>query len=324
MLTINNLDALVTPAVVAIFNEADRQLSQRLQYTKLGYVDYWPTFDAPQFQNISGADEAVLTLEGQPYSQEDLIQNYNTEIKVVKYTKTITISEETVHWIQKGNKEKAQKFRNTVKAVANALNKKIDREAAKLFYLGFGTTFQTGGDGKALFANDHPSPDSSVATQRNIFAASEGHLPLTKDALQLAAQRVDRYFDIKGVQLERCQKLCLVVARENEENAKKILYSIQGPDTANLGINPMEMKHSRIEYEVADWIPTAYSTYWFVVDKERASEALYMIWGWKPRINDESNYNNGTLYKAGSVYFKPGFTDWRWAFGSKGDESAIT
>lgn len=325
MNTIQTLDAIVAPTVVALFDEANEQISQTLQYKNLGYADYEPSFNAPAFQAISGSTEAVLTLEGEPYSTEDLIQNYKTTITIQKYTKMMLITEETVHWIQKGNKEKIQEFKDVVKACNNGLNAKVDIEAAKLLYLGFGTTFQAGGDGVALYCYNHPSPDTTVAVQRNIFATTEGHLPLTRDNLTLMLQRLNRFKDIRGIQMMKCLKPKLIVARENEENAKQILYSSQGPTTANLGINVMATANSKITYEVADWIPqTTYSTYYFLIDEDRASRMLYMVWGWRPRVNAESNYSNGTLYKAGSVYFKPGFTDWRWTFASKGDNSTIS
>lgn len=323
MLSIQSLDALVTPSVVQIFDESQQQISaEGLQYSKFGYVDYEPSFDSPSFQNISGVSEAVLTLEGTPYAPEDVIQNYKVSAQLKKYTKLIKITEETVHWIQKGNKERAQQFRDTVQACNNSLNQKIDIEAAKLFYLGFGTTFQTGGDGKALLASDHPSPDTSVTAQRNVPPTANGHELLTREALTRGVQNMNRFYDIKGVQLMRCRKFKVIIARENEENLKAILMSTQGPLTANLGINPMATQYSRVEYEVADYIPVAYASYWFLLDMERASRALYMLWGWKPKINNESEYSSGTLYKAGSVYFKPVFIDWRFIYGSKGDQSA--
>lgn len=322
MITIQSLSSLVTPAVVAIFNEANMQLSQELQYSKLCFKDYEPSFDTPAFQNISGLSEATLTLEGTPYGTEDVIQNFRVSVQIKKYTKLVKISEETVHWIQKGNKEKIQEFRDTVQACANSLNAKVDIEAAKIYYLGFGTTFQAGGDGKALFASDHPSPDSSVSAQRNIPDTTYGHEALTREALTRAVQKINRFQDTRGTQLQRCRKLKLIVARENYENAFAILQSRQGPLTANLGVNPMATSYSGIQLEVADWIPVAYSTYWFLVDEERAAKSLFMLWGWKPRMNNESEYQSGTLFKAGSVYFKPIFTDWRWVFGSKGDGSA--
>lgn len=320
--SIQSLSSLVTPTVVAIFDEANRQFSSMLQYQVFGYADYFPTFDTPAFQNISGTSEAVLTLEGSPYSPEDNIQDYRVAVQIRKYTKLIKITEETVYWIQQGNKEKIQQFKGVAKSCANSLNQKVDIEAAKLFYLGFGTTFQAGGDGLSLFNASHTSPDSSVAVQRNIFPTAQGNLPLTREALTQAVQIMNRYQDIKGVQLLPTRRLKLIVARENGENAKAILFSTQGPLTASLGINPMAEQYSGITYEVANYIPVAFATYWFLVDMDRASDCLFMLWGWKPRMNDESEYASGTLYKAGSVYFKPIFTDWRAFFGSKGDLSA--
>lgn len=323
MANIQNLDSLVNPAVVAIFNEANMQLSKELRYKNLGFQDYEPTFDQPTFNKISSVGEAVLTLEQQPYSQDDVIQGFPVTVKIRKFTKLIPISEETILWIQRGNKEKIQEFRDVTQACANSLNQIVDIQAAKIIYLGHTTVFQTGGDGVALFAYNHPSTDPSVAVQRNIFEPSEGNMPLTRASLTLARQRLDRFQDLRGVQLMKAQDLCLLIATENEENAKTILYSNQGPSTPNLGINPMSTSYSGIKYEVVDYQPVAYAQQWALVSRERMKRAVYMLWGWKPRINSESEYKNGTLFKAGSVYLRPVFTDWTWAFGSKGDGSPI-
>lgn len=324
MANIAALDDLVTPAVVQIFDESNIQLSKELRYKQLGFEDYEPTFDEPSFSSISSVAEAVLTLEQQPYDQEDVIQGYDVSVKLKKYTKQIPISEETIHWIQKGNKEKAQEFRGVVQACSNALNLVVDQLAAKLIYLAHTTTFQTGGDAVALAAYNHPSPDASISTQRNIFATTEGHLPVSTTALEKARQRMDRFYDFRGVQLLKCRKLKVLLATENEEEIKRILYSSGGPHTPNLGINPMATKYSGITYEVVDHQPVAYKTYWMLTCTERMKRGVFMVWGWKPRMNSESEYRNGTLIKCGSVYVQPVFTDWRWCFCSKGDGSTIS
>uniref|UniRef100_A0A6H1ZR96 Capsid protein n=1 Tax=viral metagenome TaxID=1070528 RepID=A0A6H1ZR96_9ZZZZ len=324
MANIATLDDLVTPAVVAIHDEANDQLSKELKYKKLGFQDYEPTFDEPSFSSISSVAEAVLTLEQQAYDQDDVIQGYDVSVKLKKYTKQIPISEECVHWIQKGNKEKAQEFKGVVTACTNALNLIIDQLAAKVIYLCHTTTFQTGGDGVALAAYNHPSPDPNVAVQRNIFATTEGHLPLSAGAIEKARQRMDRYYDLRGVQLMKARDLCVFVATEKEEEIKKILYSSGGPNTPNLGINPIATTYSGIKYEVVDHQPVAYKDYWSLVSRERMKGCVYMVWGWRPRINSESEYRNGTLIKCGSVYVQPVFTDWKWIFASKGDNSTIS
>jgi len=324
MANIKTLDALVTPAVVEIHNEAQEQLSKEMKYKALGFPDYEPTFDNPSFSAISSVSEAVLTLEQQPYDADDVIQGYTVSAKLRKYTKSIPISEETVHWIQKGNKEKAQDFRDVVEACSNSLNQIVDQEVAKLIYLAHTTTFQTGGDGVALAAYNHPSPDPNVAVQRNIFLTTEGHLPASAEALRKARARLDRMYDLRGVQLTKAKDLVVFCATEEEETWKKILYSGTGPNTPNLGINPMATQYSGITHQVVDYQPAAYSTYWALVSRERMKRMVCVLWGWKARINSESEYRSGTLIKSGSVYFRPLFKDWKWGFFTKGDGSTIS
>ena len=323
MANIGTLDALVTPSIVEILDEANIQISTELKYKDLGFQDYDPSFDHPSFSSISSVGEAVLTLEGTPYDSDDNLPGYEVSAKLLKYTKQIAITEEMVHWIQRGHKEKAQEFRDVIKAASNATNLVVDREAAKMFYLAHGTTFQTGGDGVALAAYNHPSPDPNVAVQRNIFNTDEGHLPLSAPALQLARQRLDRFQDLRGVQIMKARNLCVMIATEKEEDLKKILYSSGGPNTPNLGINPMATQYSGITHQVVEHQPVAYKDYWALVSKDRMMGRVLMLWAWRPKLSTESQYRNGTLLKLASVMFKPIFTDWRWGFFSKGDGSTI-
>lgn len=265
----------------------------------------------------------MLTLEQQPYDADDVIQGYDVSVKLKKYTKSIPISEETVHWIQKGNKEQGQEFRDVVEACSNSLNLIVDQLAAKVIYLAHTTTFQTGGDGVALAAPNHPSPDPNVANQRNIFKTTEGHLPRSATALQKARARLDRFYDLRGVQLTKAQDLVVLCATEEEEEWKKILYSGSGPNTPNLGINPMATQYSGIKHVVVEHQPAAYSTYWALVSRKRMRKQVCMVWGWRPRINAESEYRSGTLIKSGSVYVQPVFKNWTFGFFSKGDGSTI-
>src|SRR5690606_32586509 len=111
--------------------------------------------------------------------------------------------------------------------VANSLNARIDTDAAKIFYLGFGTTFFTGADGLSLFNSAHTLGDGS--TQSNTL----GTAPLTYDNLKTACQMMDRFRDDKGIQLLPARKLRLIVAREGKEKAMEVLKSIGNPDSAN-------------------------------------------------------------------------------------------
>lgn len=315
--TISRLFDLADPAIVKLWDETNTQLSKTLEYKNLGFADDMASHLNPEFQSVSGHGIAILTPEGQPYSRQDRVQGYKKTLTPEKFTDMATITEEMLRF------DLFNAVKTEVVATANSTNQRIDTEAAKIFYLGFGTTNFTGGDGKALFAYDHPATGAGVAVQRNIFQTTEGHLPLTESSLELAAQRLNRLYDNKGVQLAPCRKLKLIVSRENFENAMRITKSDLRQGTANNDLNVWKSMQ-RITVEVANWIPDTYKTYWFIIDEDRASNMLMAEWGWKPRFDSDNIINNGTKIYTASTMFKMGFCDFRFAFASKGDSTVIS
>ena len=304
MADITRLFDLADPRIRKIWDEKQTQLSTRLEYADLGLSDHTAEILDTQFENFTGLGIAQATGEREPYAQEDISAAYKVTITPVKFTKAISITEEMLRF------NLWPKINNLVGGVANSLNARINTDAAKIFYLGFGTTFFTGGDGSALFAT-HTMLDGS--TQSNTLGA----VPLSYDSLKLAIQRMDRFVDDKGIQLLPCTKLRLIVAREKKERAEEVLRSIGNPDNANRINNVFANGQGFIDYKVASWIPsTTYGKYWFVIDLDRASQMAYMVWGWRPKFDDDKVVNNGTKVYTGSTMFKPGFQSWQWAIGA--------
>lgn len=301
MANLQTLFDLADPRIRKIWDEKDTQLSKRLDYQNLGLTDGNAQILDEQFENFTGLGYATLTGEKEPYAREDILPGSKVTITSKKFTKAIDITEEMLRF------NLWPKINNLVGGVANALNATINLSAAKIHYLGFGTTYFTGGDGSALYAT-HTLGDGS--TQSN----SGGTNPLSYDNLKTAAQAMDRFRDDKGIQLLPSQSLTLVVARENEERAMEVLRSIGNPDSANR-INNV-FNGGSIKLHVANWIPTGYSKYWFLVDMERASYMAHMRWGWKPKFDSDNIVNNGTKIYTGSTMFQPGFQSWQWAYGS--------
>lgn len=303
MADLQRLFDLADPRIRGIWDEKQTQLSTRLEYAQLGLADVTAEILNSEFENFTGLGIAVQTGEKQPYSREDLNAAYQVTITPVKFTKAIEITEEMLRF------NLWPRINNLVGAVANSLNARINTDAAKIFYLGFGTTFFTGGDGQALFASAHPMGDGT--TQGNT-----GTLPLSYDNLKTVVQAMDRFRDDKGIQMLPCTKLKLIVARENKERAEEVLRSIGNPDSANRVNNVFANGQGYIQLVVANWIPvTTYSKYWFVIDEERASMLTKFVWGWRPKFDDDKVINNGTKVYTGSVMFKPGFQSWQWAYG---------
>lgn len=302
MANLQALFQLADPRIRRIWDEKSTQLSKRMEYSDLGLTDYTAEILNSQFENFTGLGYAQQTGELQPYNREDILPESNVTITPVKFTKAIDISEEMLRF------NLWPKINNLVGAVANSLNATISRNAAKIHYLGFGTTFFTGGDGSALYAT-HTLGDGSTQ-------ANNGTLPLSYDNLKSVCQAMDRFRDDKGIQLLPCQRLRLIVARENKERAEEILRSIGNPDSANRVNNVFNNGTGYIDMRVANWIPqTTYSKYWFVIDMERASQMAYMVWGWRPKFDSDNIVNNGSKIYTGSTMFQPGFQAWQWAYG---------
>jgi len=304
MLSIQQLADLADHRVRGVWNETNDQLSKTLEYSLFGFKDIEADAKDPQYENFSGLGRAVLTGEGEPYNREDKVSGYKATISPVKYTKAAVITEEMLRF------NLWPEINDTTTSSAHSVNQIVDENAAKIFYLGFGTTFFTGGDGKALFASDHPMKDGS--TQSNTL----GTVPLSYDNLKTARQMLDRMYDDKGVPMQVCRNLRLIVAQEKKEKAEEVLRSIGNPDSANRVSNVFANGMGGIDYKVASWIPAAYGNYWFLVDLDRASKLAKMVWGWRPRFDSDKVVTNGTKVYTASVYFQPGFQSFQWAVGS--------
>lgn len=306
MANIQTLFDLADPRIRKIWDEKDAQLSKRLEYSDIGLTDYNAEILDSQFENFTGLGIAQQTGELEPYARQDISPAYKVTITPKKFTTAINISEEMLRF------SLWPKINNLTGAAANSINARINQDAAKILYLGFGTTFFTGGDSVALFSASHPTGNPSSGNQSNTLGA----IPLSYDNLKTACQTLDRFTDDKGIQLLPTQKLRLVVARENKERAEEVLRSIGNPDSANRVNNVFNNGNGYIDLRVANWIPTGYSKYWFVMDMERASYMAHMVWGWRPKFDSDNIVNNGSKIYTASVMFQPGFQDWRWVVGA--------
>lgn len=302
MANLQTLFDLADPRIRKIWDEKQTQLSSRLEYQQLGLTEGNAQIRDEQFQNFTGLGYASLTGEQEPYAREEILPGSKVTISTLKYTKAIPITEEMLRF------NLWPEINNLVGDVGNSLNATINLQAAKIHYLGFGTTFFTGGDGSALYAT-HTLGDGT--TQSN----SGGTNPLSYDNLKTGLQAMDRFRDDKGIQLLPCQRVRLIVARENKERAMEVLRSIGNPDSANR-VNNVFNGSGYVDLHVANWIPTGYSKYWFLVDLDRAEKMAHMRWGWKPKFDSDNVVNNGTKIYTGSTMFAPGFQSWQWAYGS--------
>lgn len=317
--TTQRLSQIVDPTIFEITDQTKDQLSANQEWKTIGYDDFHATVPAPRFSATSGLSAAQLTLQGLPYKGEDRTQGYPITITVLKWTKMCTYTEELIHWVMEGNKDRVIEFKEDAEAVMHSLYERLDTQAARMIYLAHTTTHQTGGDSVALAAYNHPSTEPGIATQRNIFLTTEGQRALAYDSIKDARVRLNRFFDLKGVQMNRSMQIKLLIPQELEDDANRYVRAEKKPGTNFNDPNTL----NAIKIQVVSWQPSTYSTYWALVAEDRQKRGTKMVNGWMPKIDQETEFRSGTFFKTGSVYFQTGFRDWQWGFFSKGDSSVI-
>jgi len=94
MADLNRLFDLADPRIRKAWDEKNLQLSQRLEYQKLGFTDWNAETLNSKFENFTGLGIANATGEKEPYNREDIDQAYSVTITPSKFTKAIDITEE--------------------------------------------------------------------------------------------------------------------------------------------------------------------------------------------------------------------------------------
>lgn len=166
-----------------------------------------------------------------------------------------------------------------------------------------------GGDGKPLFATDHPLWGGGTLSNTLPTPAD-----LSETALEDMLIRISRFVDDRGIPLQT-RGLRLLVDPSNEYEAERILMSPGRSGTADNDINAMRSMGR---------LPGGFAVLHYLTDpdsffiKTDCPDGLKMMSRLKIRRGLEGDFNTGNMrYKARERY-KPGFTDPRGAFGSQG------
>jgi hypothetical protein len=329
MTTSGTFSQAVDASVRALFTTGELN-----QYNELSGLELFREFssDVPEAKasTISGPGRGSLTLETQPYAQNDRYKGYSMTLRLDKFTSLLSFSEEAMHFLAKAQSSKqAMELNDSVDNAVLALYENWNEEHAKVFYLGFGTTNLTGGDAVALFSEAHPTRKSGVGNQANTFGTGDTHRVFSAANLVDAIDKMARFKDHNGVQFRRSRRLRVVCSPEISSTVIQAIDSIYGPSTANLGLSTASSSFlakrgiTDIQPTVLPNIPTAYKNYWFVVDLDRAQKMAYRAVAWRPRMASDTEVENGTMNNACSTLLGFHWGHWAWCFGSKGDATSI-
>ena len=194
-------------------------------------------------------------------------------------------------------------------------------EAANMFNGAFGTWNNTGFDGKALCATDHPlyqgqsysaattditsEPQRSGSTCSNKLAtASDLDYTSLQDMITLARRTVDEDGDFLTIEPRK-----LLIPPELDWVAREITRSPDRPDTANRAKNVLP------SIQVDTWHFLLDTDAWFLLGDQHDLNFFNRM---DLQTDMEDDFDTGdTLYR-GIQRFSTGFGDWRGIYGTPG------
>lgn len=318
------LTQVVDPSIRKMYDESVLQLATKAQYTQFPFTEYQIETTSDKISSITGYGAGSLTIEGQVYTTDTKIQGYSKTLVTRKYTKRVPYTEELDYFLKKRSALGVIEVNNMMTGLAQGLLQNWEVDWAKMFYLGFGTTFITGGDGLSLFHAAHTSTKAGAATQSNLITVgATTNVVLAAESLRQACIQLDRFQDNTASLMTPGVNKAIIAPRQLLETAFRLKTSEYGPDSANLGfgvVSPTITQATGYSLKVMPlhYQPDAYSTYWYVVDLDRMKQMVYMALAWKPRILERMMDIDGVHNILSSTLFGPNPVDWRWVAGSTG------
>lgn len=319
-----SIPQIVDPAIVSAFDQVKYQIANESQFKKFPFKEYEIETTADKMSSLSGYGAGGLTIEGQSYTLDYKYNGYAKTLVVRKYTKRVPYTEELDYFLKKRSSMGVYEVDSMVRGLVNGLMLNWEQDFAKVFYLGQGTTFITGGDSVSLINASHPSAKPGLAVQSNIITVgATANVVLAATSLQTASIQLDRFTDDAGVLVRPVTNLCLIASRQLLETAFRLKMSEYGPDSANLGygvVSPTISAALGKSFQVLPLhhMPDAYANYWFLVDMDKMREMLVMAKAWEPRIHNRMKDIDGVENILASTLFGPNPIDWRWIVGSTG------
>ena len=194
------------------------------------------------------------------------------------------------------------------KALARSMAQTKQIKAANVLNNGFSSSFP-GGDGKELFATDHPTVSAGDLKNELSTSADLSETSLEQAMIDIAAFKDERGFKIAA------RGLKLIIPSELQFTAERILKSPARVGTADNDLNALSSK---------GMIPQGYVVNNYLTDtdaffiKTDVPNGMKMFNRAAIKTAMEGDFDTGNMrYKARERY-SFGFSDWRGMFGSPG------
>lgn len=300
---------LLDPTFRKIYGQEEEQLPQKVDSI---FNMLTSSKNIEKDSSASGLSKMVQRSEAQSVTFEDPNQGYDVTYTHVIRSLGTSVSREM--WEDDQH--------NTVTRLPRdlAISKVYTKEqvGADVFNYGFtagggGEAVFTSGDAKALFATDHPRTDGGTA-QSN-YTTSD----LNETSIETALVTMRATLNDKG-QLAMVMPDTLLIPPALEKEAMILMESSQRVGTANNDVNPYKGKLNVVVWDYLGSAAGGSDTAWFILDSRRHKL------NWFTRVDHglegpDWDFQNKVARWTIDCRWSVGFSDFRGAYGSKGDNS---
>lgn len=253
-------------------------------------------------QLMTGFGAAAVKAEGAGVQFDNASEMWTARYDMVNIALAFSITEEAQDDNLYGNIGK-----KLSRALARSMQYTKEVRGANILNNGFDSNF-TGGDGKELFATDHPL--ASGGTFANELATPAD---LSETSLEDICIGISGFVDDRGLPImARAKKL--IVPKELHFEAQRILYSDLRPGTADNDINAVKRSGSIPDYCVNHYL-TDTDAFFVTTD---VPDGLKHFVRKSIRTSTEGEFNTGNILYKSSERYAFGWTDPRGAYASPG------
>jgi len=255
-------------------------------------------------QMVTGFGNAVKKDEGDSVSFDTAQETWKARYEHLTYALGFEITEEAIE----DNLYESLSSRYT-KALARSMAHTKNIEGASIFNYGFTAGVRAIGDGKALFATDHPT--LTAGNQANTFAVGAD---LNETSLEDAVIQIKDYRDERGLRIA-ANAVRLIIPSELQFVAQRILMSQLRSGTSDNDINAIRSMGVFSEDPAVMNFLTDPDAWFIKTDVPNGLKRFNRV-----RLStkmDEDFKTGNLLYKCRERY-SHGVSDWRSVFGSSG------
>lgn len=300
MMTRANFGELMTPIHKKVFFDSYEEVP--MKYKNIFRVEKM-TGKTQSYPHLGAFGLWKTNTEGNKFNQSDFGEGEVASFEAKRFDNSYELTWELMQ-DDRYNVMKGIGKGGSAKGLGRSLRATEETESAKVILNGFANT---GYDGKALFAADHPLASSSGTCSNLIEGA------LTDENLKKAMTLMRKQVDEAGIVISANAKQ-LVVCPELEFTAKAIVNSILQSGTNNNDVNTIP----NLQIVVWDYLndSTGATKPWFIQDT--SIDNLLFLRREEPFFGSEKIQAQMDYRMYGYTRFDVGYCDWRGLVGSKG------